>query len=112
MAEAIAKCLEIGNTTDGVIYYAKGKISSIKEVSTSFGNATFNISDDGNDANFVTCFRSKFLGNQAFADENAIKTGDEVIVCGKLVNYKDKDGNETPEFSGNVYIYSLNGKTE
>ena len=112
VAEAVAKCQAIGNTSDGVIYYAKGKISSVKEVSTSYGNATFNISDDGNDANFVTCFRSKFLGNQAFADENAIKTGDEVIVCGKLVNYKDKDGNETPEFSGNVYIYSLNGKTE
>ena len=81
-------------------------------MSTSYGNATFNISDDGTDANALTCFRSKFLGNQNFADENAIKAGDEVIVCGKLVNYKNAAGEETPEFSGNVYIYSLNGKTE
>ena len=112
VAEAVAKCIEIGNTSDGVIYFAKGKISSVKEVSTSYGNATFNISDDGTDANALTCFRSKFLGNQSFADENAIKAGDEVIVCGKLVNYKNNAGEETPEFSGSVYIYSLNGKTE
>ena len=107
VAEAIAKCKEIGNTAGDQIYYAKGKISSIKEVSTSYGNATFNISDDGQDVNALTCFRSKFLNNEAFTDENAIQVSDEVVVCGKLVNYKDKDGNETPEFSGNVYIYSL-----
>ncbi len=103
VAEAIAKCLEIGSTTDGEIYYAKGKISSIKEVSTSYGNATFNISDDGTDANALTCYRSYFLDNQKFTDENAIQVGDEVMVCGKLVNY----GGNTPEFSGNVYIFSL-----
>ena len=111
VAEAIAKCQEIGATTNGVIYYAKGKISSIKEVSTSYGNATFNISDDGKDQNFVTCFRSKSLGNEKFAAEDEIKVGDEVIICGKLVNYT-KDDVVTPEFSGNVYIYSLNGKTK
>ena len=107
VAEAIAKCKEIGNTAGDQIYFAKGIISSIKEVSTSYGNATFNISDDGQDVNALTCFRSKFLNNEAFTEENAIQVGDEVVVCGKLVNYKDKDGNETPEFSGNVYIFSL-----
>ena len=107
VAEAIAKCQEIGATTDGEIYYAKGKISSIKEVSTSYGNATFNISDDGSDDNALTCFRSFSLDNQKFASEDEIAVGDEVIVCGKLVNYADKNGNVTPEFSGNVYIYSL-----
>ena len=44
--------------------------------------------------------------------ESGAKVGDEVIVCDKLVNYTDKSGNVTPEFSGNVYIYSLNGKTK
>lgn len=111
VAEAIAKCKEIGATTDGVIYYAKGKVSSIKEISTSYGNGTFNISDDGTDTNFVTCYRSYSLGNNKFAAEDELKVGDEVIVCGKLVNYT-KDDVVTPEFSGSVYIYSLNGKTE
>ena len=107
VAEAIAKCQEIGGTSDGEIYYAKGKISSIKEISTSYGNGTFNISADGTDNNALTCYRSFFLDNQKFTDENQIAVGDEVIVCGKLVNYTDKNGVVTPEFSGNVYIYSL-----
>lgn len=107
VAEAIAKCQEIGGTSDGEIYYAKGKISSIKEVSTSFGNGTFNISDDGTDNNALTCYRSFFLDNEKFTAEDQIAVGDEVVVCGKLVNYTDKNGNVTPEFSGNVYIYSL-----
>ena len=107
VAEAIAKCKEIGNTSDGVIYYAKGVISSVKEVSTSYGNATFNISDDGSDENVIVCYRSFFLNNEKFTAEDQIGVGDEVIITGKLVNYKDKQGVETPEFSGNVYIYKL-----
>jgi len=100
--EAIAKCLEIGTTSDGTIYFAHGYISSIKEVSTSYGNATFNISDDGSDENAITCYRSLYLNNEKFTSEDQIGVGDEVIVCGKLVNYKG----ETPEFSGSVYIVS------
>ena len=111
VAQAIAKCQEIGATTDGVIYFAKGRISSIKEVSTSYGNATFNISDDGTDTNALTVFRALDLGNQKFTDENKIKVGDEVVITGKLVNYTKGD-TVTPEFSGNVYIYSLNGNKE
>ncbi len=108
VAEAIAKCEQLGATTDGVTYYGKGKISSISEVSTSYGNATFKISDDGTDAKALTCYRSFYLENTKFTSENQIKVGDEVIMTGKLVNY----GGSTPEFSGSVYIYSLNGKTK
>jgi hypothetical protein len=104
VAEAIAKCKAIGSTTDGVIYYAKGKISSISSIDTgNFGNATFNISDNGTDENALTCFRSKYLNNEKFTSEDQIGVGDEVVICGKLVDYKG----ETPEFSGNVYIYKL-----
>ena len=103
VAEAIAKCKAIGSTSDGVIYYAKGTISSIKEVNIEKGNATFNISDDGTDDAAITVFRSKFLNNENFSSEDQIGVGDEVLICGKLVDYKG----ETPEFSGNVYIYKL-----
>ena len=104
VAEAIAKCKAIGSTTDGVIYYAKGKISSISSIDTGdYGNATFNISDNGTDENALTCFRSKYLNNEKFTSEDQIGVGDEVVICGKLVDYKG----ETPEFSGNVYIYKL-----
>lgn len=108
VAEAIAKCQAIGSTSDGVIYYAKGKVSSVKEISTSYGNATFNISADGTETNVLTVFRAKGFGNEKITDAEFVKVGDEVVVCGKLVNYNG----ETPEFSGNVYVVSVNGKTE
>lgn len=103
IAEAIAKCKEIGSSASEQVYYAKGKISSIKEVSTSYGNATFNISDDGNDENFVTCFRAYSVGNQKFTAEDEIAVGDEVVICGKLMNYKD----QTPQFAQGCYIVSI-----
>ena len=104
VAEAIAKCVAIGSTTDGVIYYAKGKISSIASIDTgSYGNATFNISADRKDENFITVYRSFFLNNEKFTSENQIAVGDEVVITGKLVNYKGT----TPEFSGNVYVYAI-----
>ena len=107
VAEAIARCEAIGATSDGVYYYAKGKITQIAEVSTTYGNATFAISDVGA-SNALICYRSFYLQNTKFTAEDQIKVGDEVIITGKLVNYKES----TPEFSGEVYIYSLNGKTK
>ena len=107
VAQAIAKCIETGETKTEQEFYAKGKISSIKEVSVSYGNATFNISDDGKDENFVTVYRAYSIDKENFASEDEIKVGDEVIIVGQLVNYK---GN-TPEFAQGCYIYSLNGKT-
>lgn len=104
VAEAIAKCQAIGSTSDGVIYYAKGIISSIASIDTgSYGNATFNISADGKDENFITVYRSFFLNNEKFTSEDQIAVGDEVVITGKLVNYKGT----TPEFSGNVYVYAI-----
>lgn len=105
--EAIAKCKEIGATASDQVFYAKGRISSIKEVSTKYGNATFNISDDGQDVNFLTCYRSNSLNNEKFAAEDEIAVGDEVLMCGKLVNYTDKDGVTTPQFAQGCYIVSI-----
>ena len=106
VAEAIAKCQEIGATASDQLFYAKGKISGIKEVSTKYGNATFNISDDGKDENFLTCYRCNSVGGEKFAAEDEISVGDEVIICGKLVNYT-KDGVSTPQFAQGCYIVSI-----
>ena len=93
-------------------YYVKGKVCSVKYTfSAQYGTATFNISDDGatGGKEFIA-YSCYYLGNEAWKDgDTQIQVGDEVIVCGKVVNYQ---GN-TPEFSSkNNYIYSLNGKTE
>lgn len=109
VAEAIAKCQEIGATSDGVLYYAKGIISSIKSVDTGdYGNAEFNISSDGTEEGAVLkVYRSYFLNGEKFTAEDQIAVGDEVVICGKLKNYTDKEGNVTPEFDAKCYVYSI-----
>ena len=105
-AYTVAKALELiaaGEGLDAKVY-VKGQITSIKEVSASFGNATYDISDDATAANKLTVYRGYFYDNGKFTSSDQIKVGDVVVVYGKLVNYK----NNTPQVT-NSSIYSLNG---
>ncbi len=91
--------------------YVKGKVSSINEISTSFGNATYYISDDGTTGTQLYIFRSKYLNNEKFTSEDQLKVGDEVVIVGTFVNYY---GN-TPESSANSsHLVSIksNGSTD
>lgn len=111
----VATALEPGAKTESDVYVS-GKIASIKYTfSAQFGTATFDISDDGTTAvTKFTCYSVYYLGNRAWVDGDAqVKVGDDVVICGKLVNYKDeKTGNTTPETaSKEAWIYSLNGET-
>lgn len=90
--------------------YIKGKVSQIKEeFGTQYGNGTFFISDDGAMSNEFYAYRVLYLGNKKFANgDTQIKKGDEVIICGNVVNFR---GN-TPETAQNkAFLYSLNGKS-
>lgn len=105
-AYTVAKALELiaaGEGLDAKVY-VKGQITSIKEVSASFGNATYDISDDATAANKLTVFRGYFYDNKHFTSNDQIKVGDVVVVYGKLVNYNNK----TPQVTSSS-IYSLNG---
>ena len=86
--------------------YVIGTITKIKEVSTSYGNATYWIGD-GNEysANDLEIYRGYYLEGENFTAEDQIKVGDKVIVYGMLVDYKG-----TKEMTGSS-IYSLNGVT-
>ena len=95
-------------------YYIKGKIIEITEknqFNTQYGNCTFYISDDGTDkADKFYIYRTLYLGNVKYSDDSLPKpkAGDEVIICGKVVNYKGT----TPETVQNEsYIYTLNGSS-
>ena len=111
----VAKALEGGAKTENDVYIA-GKIASIKYTfSADYGTATFDISDDGTTSvTTLTCYSVYYLNNRAWVEgDTQVAVGDEVIICGKLVNYKDKSGNLTPETaSKEAYIYSLNGETD
>lgn len=87
--------------------YIKGKIVSIKEEFGSFGNATFYISDDGTAVNQFYVYRCLYLGNKKWTSgDTQIKVGDEVVICGKVVNYK---GNTPETVQNGAFIYSHNG---
>ncbi len=105
-ALALAKELDSSTTLSGV--YVKGVISQIDEISTSYGNATYYISDDGTTTDHLEVFRGYSLNGDKFTSEDEIKVGDEVIVNGDLVDY---NGN-TPEITTGSKIYSINGSTE
>ena len=90
--------------------YIKGIVVSVKEeFSTDYGNATFYISDDGTSKNQFYVYRTYYLGNKKFAEgDTQIKAGDEVIICGSVVNFK---GNTPETAQGKSFVYSLNGVT-
>ena len=80
--------------------YVIGTVSSVKEVSAQYGNATFNIGD-------LVVFRAKYLNNEKFTSEDQIKVGDVVIIVGQLTNYGG-----TLEFNSGCYIQAfVDGET-
>ena len=91
--------------------YIKGKVVSItEEYTTNYGNASFDISNDGENKNTFKVWRALYLGNKKFtSDKTQIKVGDEVIICGKVINYY---GNTPETVQDKAYLYSLNGVTE
>lgn len=82
--------------------YIKGKVSQIKEVSPSHGNATYYISDDGTTDNQLYVFRGKYLNGDKFTSEDQLKVGDEVVILGKLTTY-----NGDPQVNTGSQIVSL-----
>lgn len=86
--------------------YVKGKVVSIKELSTQFGNATYNVGDSENSTSF-SIYRGLGLDGAKFTSEDQLAVGAEVVVCGKLVNFK---GN-TPQMAQGSSIVSYNGQT-
>ena len=93
----------------------KGKIASIANNGTftgggTYGNASFYISEDGSSEGTFYVFRTLYLGNKKYeSGQTDIKVGDEVVICGKLMNYR---GNTPETEAGSSYLYSLNGKTD
>lgn len=86
--------------------YVKGIVCSIDEIDTkTYGNATYYISDDGTSKNKLEIYRGMGPNGDKFKSEEELKVGDEVIVCGKLVNY-----NGTFEMTQGSKIVYRNGE--
>lgn len=98
------------NETSSEQIYIKGIIASItEEFSSTYGNATFYISDDGSTTTTFLCYRVYYLGNAKWtSSDTQIAVGDEVVIYGNVINYY---GNTPETSSGNAYIYSLNSSS-
>ena len=94
-----------GEYTDDWVY-VHGYISQIDEISTSYGNATYYISDDGTTDEQLEVYHGYGLGNTKFTSEDDLQVGDEVIVYGELTMYYS-----TPEVTAYSYIVYLNGES-
>ena len=103
----IVKYIEDGGSADQEVY-TKGKVVSVKEGSfdPNDGSLKYYISDDGTTANQFYVFNGYAGPNRTkFSGEDALKPGDEVVICGKAKNF-----NGTKEYDTGNYVVTLNGK--
>ena len=100
VADAIA-IIEAGTYTSDDVYVS-GIVSTISEISTSYGNATYFISDDGSTDSELEIYRGYYLDGAKFTSEDDLQVGDVVVVCGELTLYYT-----TPEVTTGSSIISL-----
>lgn len=104
---AVEKYIDEGGSAETEIY-VKGKVVSVKPGSFNpqYGSLKYYISEDGTATNQFYVYNGYAGPNRTkFSGEDALKPGDEVVICGKVDNYQG-----TKEFLVGNYIVSLNGQ--
>lgn len=104
---AVEKYIDEGGSAETEIY-VKGKVVSVKQGSfdPQYGSLKYYISEDGTTTNQFYVYNGYAGPNRTkFSGEDALKPGDEVVICGKVDNYQG-----TKEFLVGNYIVSLNGQ--
>lgn len=103
----VVKYIDEGGSAETEVY-VKGKVVSVEQGSwkADYGRLKYYISEDGTPTNQFYVFNGYAGPNRTkFSGEDALKQGDEVVICGKVDVY-----NGTKEFLANNYIVSLNGE--
>ena len=102
----VVKYIDEGGSAETEVY-VKGKVVSVVQGSfdASYGSLKYYISEDGTPTNQFYVYNGYAGPNRTkFTGEDALKQGDEVVICGKVDSY-----NGTKEFLVGNYIVSLNG---
>lgn len=97
-ANEITSALPSNGYSDGYVYVA-GIVSRITSFSTS---AQYYISADGTETDEFYVYNGKYLNGADFTDADELQVGDEVVVYGRLYNYKGT----IPEMAAYSEIYS------
>lgn len=103
----VEKYIDEGGSAETEVY-VKGKVVSVVQGSfdASYGSLKYYISEDGTPTNQFYVYNGYAGPNRTkFTGEDALKQGDEVVICGKVDSY-----NGTKEFLVGNYIVSLNGE--
>ena len=103
----VEKYIDEGGSAETEVY-VKGKVVSVVQGSwdANYGSLKYYISEDGTATNQFYVFNGYAGPNRTkFSGEDALKQGDEVVICGKVDSY-----NGTKEFLVGNYIVSLNGE--
>lgn len=98
------KYVNNGGSSDAYVY-VKGIVVTA-DIDTSYGNATYFISDNGTTYYPIEVYRGYGLDSRKFTSTTQLAEGDTVVVCGKLTNY-----NGTYEFTTGSYLVEVNGKS-
>lgn len=98
--------LEANVNSESAVYF-KGVASQIKEISTSYNNCTFYLSDDGSTAKQFYVYRCKGIDGGNVTSETLVELGDTVVVYGKVVNYS---GNTPETVQKEAQLVSVNKK--
>nr|WP_293529251.1 hypothetical protein [Prevotella sp.] len=99
------KYIEDGGS-ESELKYVKGKVVSIEKFDASYGSMIYYISDDGTSTNQFKVYNGYAGPNRTkFSGADALKAGDEVVICGNLIIFSG-----TKEFQTGNYIVSLNGE--
>lgn len=103
----VEKYIDEGGSAETEVY-VKGKVVSVVQGSwdANYGSLKYYISEDGTATNQFYVYNGYAGPNRTkFSGEDALKQGDEVVICGKVDSY-----NGTKEFLPSNYIVSLNGE--
>ena len=102
----VEKYIDEGGSAETEVY-VQGKVVSVVQGSwdANYGSLKYYISEDGTATNQFYVYNGYAGPNRTkFSGEDALKQGDEVVICGKVDSY-----NGTKEFLVGNYIVSLNG---
>lgn len=86
-------------------YCVKGTVCKIDEISTSYGNATYYLSENGKfeSGKWLEVYRGYWLNNTKFTKGDEFAVGDELTIIGQLMSYKG-----TPETVQNTaYVVAV-----
>ena len=110
-AYTVAEALNVVNglaegETTSKWYYLKGKVKKIATTGddvAKYKNINYYITDDGN--NEIQVYKGRNLNNTDFTADGQLNVGDEVIVVGQLMKYKNANtGAIVPEMAQGNFI--------